>query len=401
MADINYQELIKQSLERARGARDKGERGIAAKNYEQAAEFMLKFAGQAVSRESEEWRKARALEYRDIARKLRNGEASDPGRFEAESAPAARKAAGGGGELQQVVAGLIYNAPTTWEDIGGLDETKREIKLTLGMSLAQPPDGVRITPWTKILLFGPPGTGKTLLAAATSNAIRTQDGRSCVFFNVKISNILSKYFGESSKIVSELYGTARDASPSVIFLDEFESISQKRDTADTGAERRILSTLLSELDGLDTKGKLDLFVLTVAATNRPWDLDDAVLSRFEKMILVPLPDPTAREQILHIHLGKRGYDTEVHYRKLAEMTEGFSGRELERFCKQAIKGMIQEMNKDLPAVVDRGLELARQYRIRVRPLRAPDFDAARKMITPLTTQKEMAEYVRWERELEV
>lgn len=401
MADINYQDLIKQALERARGARDKGERGTAARHYEQAAEFMLKFAGQAVSRESEEWRKTRALEYRDIARKLRNGEASDPGRLETESAPAGGRKGAGGGELQQVVSGLIYNAPTTWDDIGGLDDTKREIKLTLGMSLAQPPEGVRISPWTKILLFGPPGTGKTLLAAATSNAIRTQEGRSSVFFNVKISNILSKYFGESSKIVSELYGTARDASPSVIFLDEFESISQKRDNADTGAERRILSTLLSELDGLDTKGKLDLFVLTIAATNRPWDLDDAVLSRFEKMILVPLPDATAREQILHIHLGKRGYDTELHYRKLAEMTEGFSGRELERFCKQAIKGMIQEMNKDLPAVVDRGLEQARQYRIRVRPLKASDFEAARKLITPLTSRKEMDEYLRWERELEV
>ncbi|HLG42381.1 MAG TPA: ATP-binding protein [Planctomycetota bacterium] len=398
MVDINYQDLIKQSLERARGARDKGDKGVAAKFYEQAAEFMMKFAGQSVSRESEEWRKTRALEYRDIAKKLRDGEVSDPAKFEAEAAPARK---GGSSELQQVVSGLIYNAPTTWDDIGGLDETKREIKLTLGMSLALPPEGVRITPWSKILLFGPPGTGKTLLAAATSNAIRTQEGRGSVFFNVKISNILSKYFGESSKIVSELYGTARDASPSVIFLDEFESISQKRDNADTGAERRILSTLLSELDGLDTKGKLDLFVLTVAATNRPWDLDDAVLSRFEKMILVPLPDPTAREQILHIHLGKRGYDSEVHYRKLAEMTDGFSGRELERFCKQAIKGMIQEMNKDLPAVVDRGLEHARQYRIRVRPLKAADFDAARKMITPLTTPKEMQEYVRWERELEI
>jgi SpoVK/Ycf46/Vps4 family AAA+-type ATPase len=401
MADINYQDLIKTALDKARSARDKGDRPTAAKYYEQAHEFMLKFAGQAVSRDSEEWRKARALEYREIARKLRAGENLES-RSENGSTPAAKESAtSAGSEIKNVISGLIYKSPTTWEHIGGLDDTKREIKLTLGMTLAQPPANVQIHPWTKILLFGPPGTGKTLLAAATSNALQTKEGRSCVFFNVKVSNILSKYFGESSKIVSELYGTARDASPSVVFLDEFESISAKRDASDSGAERRILSTLLSELDGLDTKGRRDLFVLTIAATNRPWDLDEAVLSRFEKMILVPLPDKTAREQILNIHLGKRGYQTQVPYSRLAEMTQRYSGREIERFCKQAIKGMIQEMNTDLPSIVDRGLDAARDYQIRVRDLTLADFEAAAECITPLTNEQEMQRYLQWQKDLEI
>lgn len=400
MADINYQDLIKGSLEKARTARDKGDKTTAAKYYEQAGEFMFKFAQQSVSRDSEEWRKARALEYREIARKLRAGEAIETNKADG-GASATPTAPAGGGELKNIISGLIYNSPTTWDDIGGLDETKREIKLTLGMSLAQPPDGIQIHPWTKILLFGPPGTGKTLLAAATSNAIKVKDGRSCVFFNVKVSNILSKYFGESSKIVSELYGTARDASPAVIFLDEFESISQKRDASDSGAERRILSSLLSELDGLDSKGRRDIFVLTIAATNRPWDLDDAVLSRFEKMILVPLPDTEAREQILRIHLAKRGYQTTLPYSRLAEMTEAYSGREIERFCKQAIKGMIHEMNLDLPSVVDRGVEAARDYRIRVRELTEQDFQAAADSITPLTSKEEMQRYYQWQKDLEI
>jgi SpoVK/Ycf46/Vps4 family AAA+-type ATPase len=400
MADINYQDLIKSALEKARGARDKGDKNTAAKFYEQAGDFMLKFSQQAVSRDSEETRKARALEYREIARRLRAGESLEPARNETGTA-AAQPAAGAGSEIKNIISGLIYNAPTTWDHIGGLEETKREIKLTLGMSLAQPPENIQIHPWTKILLFGPPGTGKTLLAAATSNALKTAEGRSCVFFNVKVSNVLSKYFGESSKIISELYGTARDASPSVVFLDEFESISQKREASDSGAERRILSTLLSELDGLDTKGRSDLFVLTIAATNRPWDLDEAVLSRFEKMVLVPLPDKTAREQILKIHLGKRGYQTQVPYPRLAEMTEGYSGREIERFSKQAIKGMIQEMNLDLPAVVDRGLDAARDYRIRVRDLTDADFRAAAESITPLTSPDEMKRYLQWQKDLEV
>lgn len=400
MVDINYQDLIKRALERGRSARDRGEKPVAARYYEQAAEFMMKFAQQAIGRESEEWRKRKALEYREYARRLRDGENDARVRDEGDARSGAGKP-GKGSEIRTIVSSLIFESPTTWGDIGGLEETKREIKLTLGMSVARPPDNVRINPWTKILLYGPPGTGKTLLAAATSNAIRSREGRSCVFFNVKISNILSKYFGESSKIVSELYGAARNASPSVVFLDEFESICQKRDTADTGAERRILSTLLSELDGLDTKGRSDLFVLTIAATNRPWDLDEAVLSRFEKMILVPLPDEKAREQILRIHLAQRGYESEVPYAKLARTTEGYSGREIERFCKQAIKGMIEEMNKDLPAVVDQGLDRARSYKIRIRPLRASDFEAAARTITPVTTPKEMETYRRWERALEI
>ncbi len=402
MADINYQELIKGALDKARGARDKGDKATAAKYYEQAHEFMLKFSQQAVSRDSEEWRKARALEYREIARKLRAGEPIETVKSD-NGGPSTTHttAAGAGSEIKNVISGLVYNSPTTWDMIGGLDETKREIKLTLGMSLAQPPESVQIHPWTKILLFGPPGTGKTLLAAATSNSLKTKEGRSCVFFNVKVSNILSKYFGESSKILSELYGTARDASPSVVFLDEFESISAKRDASDSGAERRILSTLLSELDGLDTKGRRDLFVLTIAATNRPWDLDEAILSRFEKMVLVPLPDPAAREQILHIHLGKRGYKSQVPPATLAQMTHGYSGREIERFCKQAIKGMIQEMNTDLPAVVDKGLEAAREYQIRVRELTLKDFTSAAECITPLTSDEEMKRYIQWQKDLEI
>src|SRR5205814_715183 len=163
---------------------------------------------------------------------------------------------------------------------------------------------------------------------------RSTEGVPSVFYNVKVSSILSKYFGESSKIISELYGTARDTSPSVVFLDEFESLAGQRDASDSGAERRILSTLLSELDGMDSKGRTDLYVLTIAATNRPWDLDNAVLSRFEKKILIPLPDETTRDRILKIHLQKKGFTTDVPYDELVRLTNGHSGREIERFCKE-------------------------------------------------------------------
>jgi SpoVK/Ycf46/Vps4 family AAA+-type ATPase len=263
------------------------------------------------------------------------------------------------------------------------------------MTLAQQPAGMRIAAWTRILFYGPPGTGKTLLAAATSNAVRSSEDVASVFYNVKVSSILSKYFGESSKILSELYGTARDTSPSVVFLDEFESLAGQRDQGDSGAERRILSTLLSELDGMDSKGRPDLYVLTIAATNRPWDLDGAVLSRFEKKVLIPLPDAPTRERILRIHLEKKGYGSGTSYAELAAMTEGYSGREIERFCKEVVTGMVEECNREIPGLVDRGLDAVRKHRLKVRPLAKADFDAAARLIHPQTTPEEMRKYYEW------
>ncbi|MCA8939572.1 MAG: ATP-binding protein, partial [Planctomycetes bacterium] len=245
---------------------------------------------------------------------------------------------------------------------------------------------------------GPPGTGKTILAAATSNALRKggEVETPAMFFNVKVSGVMSKFFGESSKIVSEIYGAARDNSPSVIFLDEFESLSGKRDNDDqSGAERRILSTILSELDGLSEKGRSDIFVLTIAATNRPWDIDEAVLSRFEKRILIPLPDPDTRKAILEILFMKRGFETTANLSDIVELCEGYSGREIERLCKEVTTRMIRDQNKDLPAVVDSGLHQARNFEVRVRPLSIDDWKAAAAGIAPGTSPEEMRRYLQW------
>jgi AAA+ superfamily predicted ATPase len=295
------------------------------------------------------------------------------------------------------VAQLVTSSPITWDQIGGLEDVKREIKLALALSVARPPAGVQIPNWRNILFYGPPGTGKTLLAAATSNALRTNasDATRAVFFNVKVSSVMSKYFGESTKIVSELYGQARDASPAVIFLDEFESLAGHRDADDSGPERRILSTILAELDGLSEKGRKDIYVLTIAATNRPWDLDPAVLSRFEKKILIPLPDAETRRAILGILLEKKGFRAEAPLEELVEMTAGFSGREIERFVKEVTTRMIAETNAGLPALVDQGLEAVRSYQVRVRTLERGELAAAKRRITPQTTPEEMERYAGW------
>jgi SpoVK/Ycf46/Vps4 family AAA+-type ATPase len=391
---------LRKKLEEAKRLYKEGEDEKAAAAFETASRLLMMLADKySPNRQTEIAQKKDAMKYREFAKRLRAGEipVKAERRPERDAAPSARETgkAAIAPEISSAVSQLIHTSAVTWDEIGGLEETKREIKYALGLSLAKPPPSVKISSWRNMLFYGPPGTGKTLLAAATSNALKTTQVGKAVFFNVKVSSILSKYFGESTKIISELYGTARDSSPAVIFLDEFESLCGERDSEDTGPERRILSTILSELDGLAEKGREDIYVLTVAATNRPWDLDRAVLSRFEKKILIPLPDAISRRAILEIHLKRRGFRTAVDYDRLAEITDGYSGREIERFCKEVTNRMIAEMNENIPALVDKGLDVVKKYQVKVRDLQTADFDRARALVHAQTTPDEMQRYVNW------
>ncbi len=409
---------IDDALHRAKMAWKAGKSEEAAANFESASELMFKFAEYAGARDLEYQRKRKAIEYRDYARRLRETASEENARARrgkqrviqpGDNVPPPSDDPPPGlrhenisnkstGEIASAVAAMVHNSPLTWDDIGGLADTKLDIKYTLGLSLAKPPGELKMHTFRNILFYGPPGTGKTILAAATSNALKSTEASAtnAMFFNVKVSGVMSKYFGESTKIVSEIYGTARDNSPSVVFLDEFESITGKRGGDEqSGAERRILSTILSELDGLSEKGRGDIYVLTIAATNRPWDVDPAVLSRFEKRILIPLPDAAARKEILDILFTRRGFQTSANMPEVVNMTEGFSGRELERLAKEVTTKMIREMNRDLPAVVDKGLANARSYEVKIRPVSIDDWRAAISRITPATSSADMKRYLEW------
>jgi SpoVK/Ycf46/Vps4 family AAA+-type ATPase len=404
--DINIAGQLKKTLDetvsRARKLEASNDLEKAGLVWEKAANVMLKWAAYAQRREDEHQRKRWAIQYRERAVRLKTGEPiAAPATAAKTSRKKAKAAPDEEGGMKRAISQLIHTSTITWDDIGGLNATKREIKFALGVSVAQKPKGVDIQSWRNILFYGPPGTGKTLLAAATSNALTMSNDRKAVFFNVKVSSVLSKYFGESTKIISELYGVARDTSPAVIFLDEFESLATSRDDGEnTGPERRILSTILAELDGLAEKGRTDIYVLTIAATNRPWDLDPAILSRFEKKILIPLPDPETRDRILDILLDRRGYVLKLPRAELVTRTEGFSGREIERFCKEAVNRMIRETNAEIPALVDQGFAAVKRYQLHVRPLTLEDFEAAAGLITPQTSAADMEKYVRFGETLE-
>jgi SpoVK/Ycf46/Vps4 family AAA+-type ATPase len=344
---------------------------------------MEQYAQYAIDPQVRARRLARAQGLTQAAEQLKQGQLP--------RVPAAEAA--GEDDYADAVSALIHKSSVTWDDIAGLDETKREIKTAYALTVARKPAGVELTAPRTMLLYGPPGTGKTLLAAATSN------GLDATFFSVKVSDVLSKYFGESSKLVGALYSEARRHAPAVIFLDEFDAISRARgEGGESGAERRLLSTLLAELDGLNTKDD-SAFVLTIAATNRVWDIDSAVRSRFAREVYVPLPDAPARQRILEIHLREKGHKIRVPYEKLMARTEGYSGREIAQMCEQAVAHMVGRVNLGLEDVVDRGREAVAEYQIKVKPLRAEDFDAAFEAVgEPETTEADLQKFARWREE---
>ena len=194
------------------------------------------------------------------------------------------------------------NLPS-WDDIGGLEKVKDLIKKSVVIGIIENKPKA-IEAWNTILFYGPPGTGKTLMAAAVAKNI------DATFFDVKVSQMLSKYYGESPKIMSALFEVAREEAPSVVFIDEFDSIALSRGADIDEESRRGLSTLLAELDGLSSKTSEKKFVLVIAATNTPDAIDEAIMSRFGKKIELPLPDFVACKEILRIHTEKKGVGLE-------------------------------------------------------------------------------------------
>lgn len=372
MSGIIWAEYEK-AQQQARAFEEREDFARAAERHRKCAELLQKYARHLTQSGRKRWL-GRAHEHLARAERLAAG-----------SVP--RTNAEGGvneADYEDAAVHLITKSDVRWEAIAGLDETKRAIKLAYGLALARKPAGVRLDSATRLLFYGAPGTGKTLLAAATSN------GLGATFFSVKVSDLVSKYFGESTRLISALYAEAAARAPSVIFLDEFDALTPGRGGGESGSERRIISTLLAELDGLAAKDS-DAFVMTIAATNTPWDIDSAILSRFERKIHIPLPDAAAREQILGMNL--RGHALGVGCAGLVKRTAGFAGRDIAQLCKLAIANMVERVNSGLLAAVDAGS--ADSYQVRLEAVGARDFEHAFARVRPSVGREEVGRYVAW------
>lgn len=357
----------------ARAKAGAGKSEEAAKLFAQAAEIAATLAERASTlRDRREW-ETRAAEDRDRAQR---SEASAPRQSDGRL-----REAGSEGFID-TIEGLIQTPAqigVRWDEIGGLADIKRDLQFSYGLALAKRPDDIKLPIGRNFLLYGPPGTGKTLLAGALC-----AQGEG-TFYNVKVSSLLSKYFGDSPKLVSTLFEHARaravEEGVVFIFIDEFHSLVAESGGDESGAERRLLSTILAEMDGLSEKGS-DPLVFVVGATNHPSKLHAAALSRFHRRFYVPLPDPAARREILGVHLTRKGLklsrdgaDT-VTLDDLVARTEQFSGRDLSRLCTSAVMNMLQEHNPGIPTAVAAGREATMELAIQVGVLTKAHFDAA-------------------------
>jgi transitional endoplasmic reticulum ATPase len=227
--------------------------------------------------------------------------------------------------------------PTTnWDDVVGLDDVKRELMEAIEWPLKNPSIYIEFNADLPkgVLLYGPPGTGKTLLARAVASESRAN------FITVSSSDLLSKWVGESEKALREVFRRAKQASPCIIFFDEIEALAPLRSTDEGHVTERIVSQLLTELDGLV---KLNGVVI-MAATNRPDMVDPALLrpGRFDKILFVPLPDRKARSEMLRLYLSKHPSDSGFDFAKFAELTEGYSGADLKGVVDRAVQLAIRE-----------------------------------------------------------
>lgn len=225
----------------------------------------------------------------------------------------------------------------TFADIGALDETKESLQELVMLPLRRPDlfKGGLLKPCRGILLFGPPGTGKTMLAKAIAN----EAGAS--FINVSMSTITSKWFGEDEKNVRALFSLAAKVSPTIIFVDEVDSmLGQRTRVGEHEAMRKIKNEFMTHWDGLLTKHGERILVL--AATNRPFDLDEAIIRRFERRIMVGLPSIESREMILRTLLAKEKTEN-LDFKELATMTEGYSGSDLKNLCVTAAYRPVREL----------------------------------------------------------
>ncbi|KAH0924944.1 hypothetical protein HID58_017200 [Brassica napus] len=287
---------------------------------------------------------------------------------------------------------IVDRSPSVkWDDVAGLDGAKQAL-LEMVILPAKRRDlftGLR-RPARGLLLFGPPGNGKTMLAKAVASESQA------TFFNVSASSLTSKWVGEAEKLVKTLFQVAISRQPSVIFMDEIDSIMSTRSTNENEASRRLKSEFLIQFDGVTSNP--DDLVIVIGATNKPQELDDAVLRRLVKRIYVPLPDSNVRKLLFKTKLkcqphSLSGGDIDKIVRETEgkfsiRNTDGYSGSDLQALCEEAAMMPIRELGADILTIQAN----------KVRPLRYDDFRKSMAVIRPSLSKSKWEELERWNSE---
>lgn len=284
---------------------------------------------------------------------------------------------------QNIEASIVSENPDiTLNDVAGLEAVKRSLREAIVLPLKRPDlfTGSR-QPWRGILLHGPPGCGKTMIAKATAGDI------DATFFNVSAATLVSKWMGESEKLVKRLYEVAKEKQPSIIFIDEVDSLTQSRTENENDAMRRVKTQLLASMEGL-ASNKEDR-VVTIGATNVPWEIDSAFRRRFQRRIYVPLPDEEARKIIFQINSKGIELDKNIDFKKLSSKTNEFTGSDIANICREAIMAPIRELDSS---------NLIDDSSVKARPVTQKDYLNALNNVKKSVSSSELTRFIEWDKE---
>lgn len=289
------------------------------------------------------------------------------------------------GQYKSIIEETIIekNLNVKWTDLIGLDDVKQKMMETIVLPTINPAlfTGLR-TPARGVLFYGPPGNGKTMIA----KAVASECGKNVAFFNVSSSTFTTKAAGkDTDKLIKALFALAAEKQPSVIFIDEMDSILSKRGTGDSEEARRLKNEFLIQFEGVSSGGSDRIVV--IGATNRPFDIDDAILRRFSVRIYLDLPNATARRHVVEKMMKKvRTLLSETDYTQIVKQTEQFSFADLSALCREASYEPIRE----IPAE-----KLAAAKQADVRAVSMEDFNRALKRVSRSTAPETLRELIKW------
>jgi SpoVK/Ycf46/Vps4 family AAA+-type ATPase len=358
-----------------------GAKGMAITMYQKAIEALLRLVQLYPEYSLNKVYIQRAIAYQERIKVLQGSVASFEPRTEAPNKSLERETSTQGEKSSYEELIITEKPDVKWEEVIGLEAAKRAIKEAIVYPVQRPdlfPLG-----WPRgILLFGPPGCGKTLLAAAVATEI------DATFISVDAASIMSKWLGEAEQNVARLFGSARKSAvegrPAIVFIDELDSLMGKHSN-EVGGEVRVRNQFLKEMDGIVDKGK-KLHVYVIGATNKPWDLDWAFIRRFQKRILVPLPDHHTRLMMFKLYTSNLQLAPDVDLHELARLSEGFSGSDIRDVCQSAHLKLIGEFFES---------GQANNKSAKPRALRMDDFRQILEERKPSVSLDMLALYNRW------
>ncbi|KZV77593.1 AAA-domain-containing protein [Peniophora sp. CONT] len=407
----------------------------AYKQYQNALDFFMLALKYEKNEKSKQLIKQKVTEYIGRAEVLKE-HLGNAGEKRARSAVGANGQAnggpGGGGtkkdgeegddqdpEVKKLRAGLtnaiVVDKPNVkWDDVAGLEVAKESLKEAVILPIKFPHlfTGKR-TPWRGILLYGPPGTGKSYLAKAVATEAKS------TFFSVSSSDLVSKWQGDSERLVKQLFQMARENKPAIIFIDEVDSLAGTRNESESEGSKRIKTEFLVQMNGV---GHDDTGVLVLGATNIPWSLDPAIKRRFEKRIYIPLPGLAAREAMFQIHVGATPCElSQKDYRTLASKSDGYSGSDIAVVVRDALMQPVRKVlsathfkqvpsstdpntmkwtpcSPGDPEAVEKNWSTVESDELEEPPLRFADFIKSLESVRPTVTPDDIVRHEEWTKE---